>query len=53
MGYADLGTRLDQLAALDHFDPAEPYHYEYIFNPYDKDRIALATSATDALIGIS
>jgi hypothetical protein len=31
LGYADLGTRLNQLATLDHFDPAEPYHYEYIF----------------------
>ena len=46
LGYADLGTRLDQLAALDRFDPTEPYHYEYIFNPYDKDRIALVTSAS-------
>jgi FAD/FMN-containing dehydrogenase len=44
--YSALGARLDQLALLDQFNPAEPYHYEYIFNPYDKDKIALATSAT-------
>ena len=46
IGYPALGNRLDQLALLDQFDPREPYHYEYVFNPYDRDRIALATSAT-------
>jgi hypothetical protein len=49
IGYDALATRLGELAALDRFDPAKPYHYEFVFNPYDKDRIALATSAT--LIG--
>ena len=45
IGYGALATRLAELARLDRFTPSEPYHYEFVFNPYDKDGVALATSA--------
>ena len=45
IGYGPLASRLAELSALDRFTPSEPYHYEFVFNPYDKDGIALATSA--------
>lgn len=45
IGYADLKTKLGTLATMDFSDPAAPYHYEFIFNPWDKKQIAMETSA--------
>lgn len=42
--HASLKLRLGELANAD-ADPAAPYHYEFIFDPYDKKQIAMATSA--------
>ena len=44
--WADLGQRLGELATLDYSQPDAPYHYEFIFNPWDDDQVALEGSAT-------
>jgi hypothetical protein len=43
--FANLKAKLGTLATVDANDPAAPYHYEFIFNPYDKKQIAIETSA--------
>ncbi|MGH8572075.1 MAG: hypothetical protein ACREX8_05810, partial [Gammaproteobacteria bacterium] len=43
--HASLKARLRELATLDYGDPAAPYHYEFIFDPYDKKQTAMETSA--------
>jgi hypothetical protein len=43
--FANLKTKLGTLAGVQPGDAASPYHYEFIFNPYDKKQIAIETSA--------
>jgi FAD/FMN-containing dehydrogenase len=43
--FANLKAKLGTLATADPNDPATPYHYEFIFNPYDQKQIAIETSA--------
>jgi FAD/FMN-containing dehydrogenase len=43
--FARLKAKLGTLATVDADDPAAPYHYEFIFDPYDKKQIAIETSA--------
>jgi hypothetical protein len=45
IGYADLKAKLGTLAGVAPGDPNAPYHYEFIFNPYDAKQIAIETSA--------
>ena len=42
--HASLKLKLAELARAD-ADPAAPYHYEFVFDPYDKKKIVMATSA--------
>lgn len=43
--HASINQTMHELAQLDKNDPAGPYHYEFIFNPYDKDKTALEAVA--------
>lgn len=42
--HATLKPRLAQLALAD-ADPTAPYHYEFVFDPYDNKQAVMATSA--------
>lgn len=44
LDHASLKQRLGELATADG-GPAAPYHYEFIFDPYDKRQIVMETSA--------
>ena len=41
-----LKDKLRDLSEIDIDNPSEPYHYEFIFNAYDRKKIALEVSAT-------
>ncbi len=43
--YDALKTKLATLAAVKPGDANAPYHYEFIFDPYDNNQIAIETSA--------
>jgi FAD/FMN-containing dehydrogenase len=43
--HTNLKAKLRTLATADPGDAAAPYHYEFIFNPYDDKQIAIETSA--------
>jgi hypothetical protein len=45
IGYPALKAKLGTLATVSPGDPAGPYHYEFIFDPYDQKQIAIETSA--------
>lgn len=42
--YTDLKAKLQAFAATDFSQPGKPYHYEFIFNPYDTNQIAMDTT---------
>jgi len=43
--HESLKRRLGELSRADFGDPATPYHYEFVFNPYDEKQIAMEASA--------
>ncbi len=43
--HPELKDKLKTLAGTDFSDPAAPYHYEFIFNPYDSKQVAIETWA--------
>ncbi len=45
ISFANLKAKLATLATVGANDPTGPYHYEFIFNPYDEKHIAIETSA--------
>ncbi|NOT07102.1 MAG: FAD-binding protein [Gemmatimonadales bacterium] len=45
LDHAALKQHLGELATIGVSDPAAPYHYEFVFDPYDKKKIAMETSA--------
>jgi FAD/FMN-containing dehydrogenase len=45
VGHDDLKRRLRELASADFSNPEVPYHYEFVFNPYDENQVAMEASA--------
>lgn len=41
---AQLATELRSLAQVANSDDTQPYHYEFVFNPYDKNQLVVAAA---------